>query len=162
MKHSSFFKQIPLLCSDQWKPSFPANPQRSAISTSALQQWSILFLFLVAGQPAAAGHLRGAPAEQAQALPDHAAAVWQRHLSWDRRQCPKPSARPCGKPKIKIWSCYFICFYDFNEYFSSVSLKEFNSDHWGVSLPASGSYQLPLTAICYPFPQGRHMLPIFV
>lgn len=71
----------PLLSSDQWESPFPANPECSAVSTAAVQQRTVLFLFLLAGQPAAAGHVRRSPAEQAEAVPDHAAAVWQRHLS---------------------------------------------------------------------------------
>jgi len=48
-------------------------------------------------QPAAATGLRRAPALQAQALSYDAAAVWLRHLTWDRGASPGPCAGTCGE-----------------------------------------------------------------
>lgn len=99
----------PFLPSDQRESSFPADPECSAISTTAVQQRPILFLLLIVGKPAAARHLRGSPAEQAETFPDHAAAVWQRHLSRDWRQRPKPCSGPCGRSNfIKLTECVFF------------------------------------------------------
>lgn len=99
-----------ILCSDQWESPFPANLERSAIATAAVQQWAILFLLFITGEPAAASHLWGSPVEQAEALFDHAAAVWQRHFPRDRRQCPKPCSGPRGR-------CFATCDYlAFNQY----------------------------------------------
>lgn len=96
----------PFLPSDQRESSFPADPECGAISTTAVQQRTLLFLFLIVGQPAAARHLWGSPAEQAETFPDHAAAVWQRHLSRDWRQRPKPRSGPRGRSIfIKVTEC---------------------------------------------------------
>lgn len=98
---SRVFDLSSFLPSDQWEPSFPSDPERSAIPSAEVQQRTVFFLFLVAGQPAAAGHLWGSPAEQAEAFPDHTAAVWQRHFPRDRRQRPKPCSGPGGR--FPVW-----------------------------------------------------------
>lgn len=95
-------RHLLLLPSDQREPSLPTNPERSALSATALQQRAFLLFFLFAGEPAAAGHLWGSPAEQAEALPDNAAAVWQRHFPRDRRQRQKLSFGPCGKLLVAL------------------------------------------------------------
>lgn len=46
---SSLHVGFPSFPSDQWESSFPTNTECSAISTTALQQWTVLFLFLIAG-----------------------------------------------------------------------------------------------------------------
>lgn len=93
----SFSQSMSFSRSDQRESSLPSHPERSAVAAAEVQQRAVLLLLLVAGQPAAAGHLRGSPAQQAEALPDHAAAVWQRHLPRDRGQRPQPRPGPGGR-----------------------------------------------------------------
>lgn len=102
----SFFK------SDQWQSPFPADPECSALPTTAVQQRAIFLLFFITGEPAAASHLWSSPVEQAEALSDYTATVWQRHFPRDRRQRPEPCAGPRGRCFItwdNLASTWCIC-----------------------------------------------------
>lgn len=83
--------------SNQWQQPFSYGAQRRSISPKRLQQRPQLLLLLLAGQPAAAAGLWRAAAQQAQALPHNPTAVWQRHLTGNRRAGPHVSARTSGE-----------------------------------------------------------------
>ncbi|KAI4827315.1 hypothetical protein KUCAC02_030718, partial [Chaenocephalus aceratus] len=95
----------------------PSPPQRYSKRT-------VLFIFLLAGQPAAAGHLRGSPAEQAETLPDNAAG----------------SLATTSLLRLEtVSAAWFLALVN-----STVTIEEFHSQ-------ASGGYHFPLRPFVIPF-----------
>lgn len=92
-----FNQKCLFLCSNQRQQSLADGPQRRPLPSQRLQQRAELLLLVLAGQPAAAAGLRRPAAQQAQALPDDAAAVRQRHLARDRRARPHAGAGTGGE-----------------------------------------------------------------
>lgn len=90
-------KKCPFPCSNQRQQSLADGPQWRPLPPQRLQQRAELLLLVLAGQPAAAAGLRRPAAQQAQALPDDAAAVRQRHLARDRRARPHAGAGTGGE-----------------------------------------------------------------
>lgn len=101
-------------CSNQRQQSLADGPQRRPLPSQRLQQRAELLLLVLAGQPAAAAGLRRPAAQQAQALPDDAAAVRQRHLARDRRarshagagtggECWRGQPGGSGEPVSQRW-----------------------------------------------------------
>ena len=83
--------------SNQRQHSLAHGAQRRPLPPQRLQQRPQLLLLVLASQPAAAAGVRRPAAQQAEALPHHAAAVRQRHLARDRRACPDAGAGPGGE-----------------------------------------------------------------
>lgn len=89
--------------SDQRQQPLPNSTQWSPISSKWLQQRPQFVFILFSGQPAASAGLRRPTAQQAQAFPHNLAAVWKRHLPWNRRAGPHVSAGACGKYSPYMW-----------------------------------------------------------
>lgn len=86
-----------LCCSDEWKRPLSHGYQWGTFHPQRLQQWACDLFHCLPLQPPAPSSLWRPPAQQAEALPDHPAAVWQRHLSGDRGARPHLGAGPGGE-----------------------------------------------------------------
>lgn len=108
-KNLSFLPSFLVPGSNQRQQSLSDGTQWRSVPSERLQQRAELLLLVLAGQPAAAAGLRRSAAEQTQALPDHAAAVRQRHLARDRRARAHAGAGTggeCGTPGCLSYSWF--------------------------------------------------------